>query len=221
MSALNNVMILAAGKGERLKPLTDTCHKSLLRLPGGHTLGQWLKTFQEAQKVIVNVHHLADQVTEAVQSINPNALISFERTLLDSGGGIRHVLPYFDCPFWVANSDVAGDLSLMKSTLASSWLGHEGMRLLLTPTPRTHPGDYDISSDGRLTYRRGGPLTVTGLHIAQPYVYQPYPDGTIFSNRRVWDDLEQQGKLYGAVFEGEWIDIGTHERLKEAGFIEG
>lgn len=216
---LNDVIILAAGKGERLKPLTNTCHKALLPISGGHTLGRCLKAFSDAKRLVVNVHYLAEQVSHAVLSVRPDAVISFERILLDSGGGVRHVLGFFDQPFWVMNSDIAGDLGVMRKTLEASWRGHEGMRLLVIPTPPDQPGDYDMDELGRLSSRRGGSFTVAGLHIAQPHVYLSYPDGMIFSNRNVWDDLEKLGQLYGTVFHGDWLDIGTHERLNQVGYI--
>lgn len=211
-------MILAAGKGERLSPLTDTCHKALVPVPGGPTLGRWLDLFRDAQRVVVNVHHLAADVIAYAQAHRPDVVISHERVLLESGGGVRHVLPYFDQPFWVVNSDIFGDVEAMRTTLEGTWHNQEGMRLLLVPTPDTHPGDYDMAPDGRLTYRRGGPYTAGGLSIACPSVYKSFPDGMIFSNRLVWDELEVKSLLYGTVFEGSWIDIGTYDRLRQTGW---
>lgn len=219
LALFEDVMLLAAGKGERLRPLTDTCHKALISLPdGSSTLGSWLDVYQNAARLVVNVHHLANQVTAYVQSRRPDAVISFEHTLLDSGGSVRHALPYFSNPFWIVNSDIYGDIADMRTTLQQSWQGCEGIRLLLVPTPHTHPGDYDIAKDGRLTYCRGGAFTVAGLALAKPDVYKNYPDGTVFSNRIVWDKLESEGLLYGTPFHGQWIDIGTFERLQQTGW---
>lgn len=216
---IRSAFLLAAGEGRRLNPITLTQHKALLNLPNGEPIRNWLLALHDFSNITVNVYHLADQVVDFVSFIKPKAQFSFESSLLDSGGGIRHALPFIDEEtFLVINTDIVGDIQGMIGSLIKSWRGDEGGRILLVPTPSTHPGDCDIDSEGRVSFIKGGPLTMAGVQICRAGSYKNYPDGEVFSNLDIWKGLASSKKLFGTVFDGKWLDIGTFERLRQAGY---
>jgi MurNAc alpha-1-phosphate uridylyltransferase len=223
-------MVLAAGLGVRMRPLTDTVPKPLVRLKGSTLIDHVLDRIAAAgvARAVVNVHYLADQIeAQLAKRTAPKVVISDERgVLLDTGGGVVRALPKLGpAPFLIHNSDsvwiegVGSNLArlfaawdsdkmdaLMLLTSATESIGYEGQ------------GDFVMANDGRLT-RRGerqmAPFVFTGVSIAHPRLLDDAPQGA-FSLNRPWDDAIDTGRLYGIRLEGLWMHVGTPEALREA-----
>jgi MurNAc alpha-1-phosphate uridylyltransferase len=223
-------MVLAAGLGVRMRPLTDTVPKPLVRLKGRALIDHVLDRIAAAgvARAVVNVHYLADALEAHLsQRKRPQIVISDERgQILDTGGGVVHALPKLGTePFLIHNSDsvwiegVGSNLerlfaawdseamdSLMLLASAATSLGYEG------------PGDFAMGTNGRLV-RRGerqmAPFVFTGVSIAHPRMFEGVPQGA-FSLNRVWDKAIEKGRLYGIRLDGLWMHVGTPEALKEA-----
>ena len=179
-------MILAAGRGERLRPLTDDIPKSLVDVGGESLLGRHLRNVQAAgiRTVVINLGWLGNRIIERVGSgerYGLDVIYSDEGdNILETGGGIHKALPHLgDAPFLVVNADIYTDMPVPRVELAAGCLGH----LVLVPTPdyRDH-GDFDIE------------------------------DGLI-RNGEMLREAADQGLLSGSVYEGLWADVGTPERL--------
>jgi N-acetyl-alpha-D-muramate 1-phosphate uridylyltransferase len=223
-------MVLAAGLGMRMRPLTDTKPKPLVRLKGRTLIDHVLDRLAAAgvARAVVNVHYLADQIeAHLAKRSAPQIVISDERgVLLDTGGGVVRALPKLGSePFLIHNSDsvwiegVGSNLgrlfaawdsdkmdALMLLTSATESIGYEGQ------------GDFVMGNDGRLT-RRGerqmAPFVFTGVSIAHPRLLENAPQDA-FSLNRPWDDAIDKGRLYGIRLEGLWMHVGTPEALTEA-----
>jgi len=223
-------MVLAAGLGVRMRPLTDTVPKPLVRLKGRALIDHVLDRIAAAgvARAVVNVHYLADALEAHLsQRKRPQIVISDERgQILDTGGAVVHALPKLGAePFLIHNSDsvwiegVGSNLerlfaawdsetmdSLMLLASAATSLGYEG------------PGDFAMGTNGRLI-RRGerqmAPFVFTGVSIAHPRMFEGAPQGA-FSLNRVWDKAIEKGRLYGIRLDGLWMHVGTPEALKEA-----
>jgi len=217
-------MVLAAGLGKRMRPLTATRPKPLVEVAGRTLLDRTLDHLRAAgvAKAVVNVHYFADQI-EAHLGSRDQALeiaISDERALLlETGGGVTKALPLIDGdPFYVVNSDnlwVDGAMSSLK-LLAQRWDADAmDALLLLVPLARAscHAGRGDFTMDpvGRLAWRREGrmaPFVYTGLQIVAKRLFDSAPSGS-FGFRTLWDKALADRRLFGLTHPGLWSDVGT------------
>lgn len=217
-------MVMAAGLGKRMRPLTATRPKPLVEVAGKALLDHVLDRLRMAgvERVVVNVHYLADAL-EAHLRAHADGLevaVSDERgVLLETGGGLKRALPLIDCdPFLAVNSDnlwIDGPSDTLK-LLASHWDdARMDALLLLVPQARAgnHSGlgDFHMDSTGRLKRRtkaRVAPFVFTGIQIVSKRLLEGAPDGP-FSTNLLWDKAMTEGRCFGAVHQGLWFDVGT------------
>lgn len=217
-------MVLAAGLGLRMRPITLDMPKPLIRVGGRTLLDHALDRLEAAgvEQVVVNAHWLADKIAAHLEA-NPRPglkmLLSREDTQLETGGGVRHALPLLgDGPFFVVNADIVwldGPVPTLRR-LADAW-NPEVMDALLLVTPTATSigydgrGDYQMDPDGRLT--QGGPADVSpfvmaGVSIMTASSYADTPAGA-FSNLALWQRAEAARRLFGVRHEGNWYHVGT------------
>src|SRR5689334_12459 len=185
-------MVLAAGLGTRMRPLTDTMPKPLVQIAGKPLIDRVLDRLADAgvEKAVVNVHHFAEQlIRHLARRVRPRVAISDERgLLLGTGGGVRNALPELgDAPFFHVNSDTAwldgAKPNLLRLADAFDPEATDAL-LLLAPTEGsigyTGRGDFAMASDGRLS-RRGArdrvPFVYAGAAILQPSLFSNAPEG--------------------------------------------
>ena len=217
-------MVLAAGLGKRMRPLTATRPKPLVEVAGRTLLDRTLDHLRTAgiARAVVNVHYFADQVEAHLRARDQGlaVAISDERgVLLETGGGVTKALPLIDAdPFYVVNSDnlwVDGAVSSLK-LLAARWdPGVMDALLLLVPLARASchsgRGDFHMDPVGRLTWRREGrmaPFVYTGLQLVAKRLFDSAPPGA-FGFRLLWDKALADKRLYGLTHPGLWSDVGT------------
>jgi len=220
-------MILAAGLGTRMRPLTADCPKPLIRVAEKELLSWSLDGLCAAgvRDVVINIHYRADQMVDFVKNYYDPRLqltLSDERAeLLDSGGGVKKALGYFgDEPFLILNSDMIwrdGPQQMLRRMQARWQPENMDILMLLVPkdsaTGYDGAGDYDLASDGRLTARGQAPeadYVYGGIMIVRPECFRDAPDGP-FSLRRQFDAAEKSGRLSGIIHDGEWYHVGTPE----------
>ncbi|MFQ5564226.1 MAG: nucleotidyltransferase family protein [Parvularculaceae bacterium] len=223
-------MVLAAGLGLRMRPLSDARPKPLIEVAGKPLIDYALDRFADAgvSRAVVNVHHLADMMEAHLSSRTaPEILISDERALLlETGGGLKKARRLLgDAPFYCTNTDAILIDAPGRETcaaLAETWDGSRmDALLLLTPLKTASgyagAGDFTLDADGRLEFRREGraPYVFTGLQILSPSLLAGAPDGP-FSTRLLWDRALAAGRLYGVVHEGTWMHVGDPQGLKDA-----
>jgi len=217
-------MVLAAGLGRRMRPLTATRPKPLVPVAGRTLLDRALDTLRRGgvRQAVVNVHFLADQVEAhlAARDCGLSVAVSDERALLlETGGGILKALPLLSTdPFLAINADtvwVEGPVPAVQR-LIRRWDG-EAMDalLMLVPLARAHNhggrGDFHMDPLGRLSRRRPGrlaPFVFTGLQMLARRLFEGEPLRP-FSMNLLWDRAAAAGRLYGLVHEGVWFDVGT------------
>jgi N-acetyl-alpha-D-muramate 1-phosphate uridylyltransferase len=221
----HHAMVLAAGLGLRMRPLTDHTPKPLLRVAGKALIDYGLEHLRTAkvQTVVVNAHYLADQIVAwAHQQASPQIVLSDERAeILDTGGGIAKALPLLgDDAFFVLNSDSfwidGGSPSLNK--LKAAW--NNSMMdclLLLCPLANTvgydGRGDFAMAADGRLARQSGnGALAYIGGYLVHPRLFKDVPRHK-FSMNVLWDKAIAMGRLYGVAHDGVWLHVGTPEAI--------
>ncbi|GAB0058190.1 N-acetylmuramate alpha-1-phosphate uridylyltransferase [Candidatus Magnetaquicoccaceae bacterium FCR-1] len=214
-------MILAAGYGKRLRPLTDTLPKPLVEMGGRPLLDHTLTRLAHlgVRRVVINVHHLADRIVDHVGDgvvFGLEVVWSREESLLETGGGVRLALSHLGAePFLAVNGDVAWDLDLASLVVGFDETRMDG-RLGLVPTLDGGRGDFSIDPvDGRLCRSVDGETgwIYSGLQMIRPGALEGYPIEP-FSLNRFYDDAIRSGRLFGVVLEGFWADIGTPERLE-------
>jgi MurNAc alpha-1-phosphate uridylyltransferase len=225
-------MVLAAGLGKRMRPLTATRPKPMVEVAGKPLIDHVLDRLSASgvRKAVVNVHYLADSLEAHVRRYarGIDIAISDERPqLLETGGGLVRALPLIDAdPFLVVNSDnlwVDGPIDSLK-LLAANW-DEERMDalLLLVPLARAYchsgPGDFHMNASGLLRRRRRGgvaPFVFTGIQIVSKRLLEgTHPEGP-FSTNLLWDRAIERGRLYGSVHQGLWFDIGQPESIRRA-----
>jgi N-acetyl-alpha-D-muramate 1-phosphate uridylyltransferase len=231
----SSALIFAAGLGTRMRPLTLTTPKPLIRVANKPLIDYVLDAFVGAglQKAIVNIHHLGEQIAAHIEQRQhshyhaPEIIISDERSLLlDQGGGIKKVLHQFnDECFFVSNTDalwIDGPISNL-TRLAQQWRPQEMDALLLVAAGATSTGvegmgDFDMDAHGRLIRRgerRVAPFVYTGIGIMKRSLFERELRD-IFPLAPILFDLAQKGRLYGLRLDGLWMHVGTEDAIKEA-----
>lgn len=223
----SHAMVLAAGFGQRMRPLTLTRPKPLVEVAGKSLIDYGFDRLRAAkvETAVVNVHYLPDQIEAwAKHQSSPRIVISDERAeILDTGGGVAHALPLLGHdPFFVINSDSfwVDDGTPALDRLRAAWDDAKmDCLLLLSPLERTvgydGAGDFTRDRDGRLVRRaasQGTPLAYIGAYLAAPRLFDGAPQGA-FSMNRLWDRAIAQGRLFGVEHTGRWLHVGTPEAI--------
>ena len=229
MTDIKRAMILAAGFGVRLRPITDTTPKPLIKVLGRTLIDRTIDRLHEGgiDTFVVNIHHLSEQIQKHLEKrIDVKILFSLEKKILETGGGIKKSLtkfgnePFFACngdTLWLNGTQNAVDrmvrqwdadkmdaLLMLHSTVNA--YGYEGL------------GDFDLNPLGMLSRRLEGevsPYLFTGVQILHPRLFKSAPEGP-FSLNLLFDKAIERSKLYGIVHDGEWFHVGTPKALKEA-----
>ena len=225
----HTAMIMAAGLGKRMRPLTATKPKPLIEVGGKTLLDHVLEKLRDAgvKKVVVNVHYLADALEAHLASRAPglDVVISNERDVLrERGGGLAKAARLIDSnPFLALNSDnlwIDGPADTLK-LLASQWDDSRmDALLLLVPQARAlnHKGigDFHMDRTGRLRRREKShvaPFVFTGIQIVSKRLLRDAPEGP-FSTNLLWDRAMEEGRCFGAVHQGLWFDVGTPQSIQ-------
>ncbi|WP_299231868.1 N-acetylmuramate alpha-1-phosphate uridylyltransferase MurU [uncultured Halomonas sp.] len=211
-------MILAAGLGTRMRPLTDHCPKPLLRVGNKPLIVHHLERLRAAgiHEVVINVSYRAEQIIEALgdgSSCGVSIAWSREETPLETGGGIQRALPLLgNTPFLLVNGDIWCDLDL--TTLPA--LGDGDLaRLVLVDNPEHHPdGDFHLDADGRVLPQGEPRLTFSGLSLLDPALVVDEPPGA-FALAPLLRRAITAGRVAGHHHRGQWVDVGTPERLRK------
>jgi N-acetyl-alpha-D-muramate 1-phosphate uridylyltransferase len=223
----HKAMVLAAGLGVRMRPLTDTMPKPLVPVAGKPLLDYALDRLADAgvSEAVVNVHYLADQIISHVATrTRPHVTISDERDhVLGTGGGVVKALPVLGFePFFHVNSDtlwIDGVQSNLKR-LADTF-DPERMDILLLMAPTTSSigyngqGDYAMLADGSLRRRREHqvvPFVYAGAAIIAPAIFDGAPAGE-FSLTKMFDKANEQDRLFGLRLDGVWMHVGTPDAV--------
>ncbi|MCU0820055.1 MAG: nucleotidyltransferase family protein [Beijerinckiaceae bacterium] len=226
---ITHAMLLAAGLGTRMRPLTDDRPKPLVMAGGKTLLDHNLDQLVEAgiEHVVVNVHYLADQLeAHCARRAKPKIRISDERaTLLDSGGGVKKALPMLGKgPFFCLNADTIwlnGPQPNLKRMMVHFDPDRMDILLMVAPTVTTigwgNRGDFRMLQDGRL--ERAGrhevvPFAYCGVAILKPELFANRPE--VFSLNRLFDEAQEAGRLHGLRLDGLFMHVGTPEALAEA-----
>ena len=223
-------MVLAAGLGTRMRPLTDRMPKPMVAVAGKPLIDHVLDRLSEAavERAVVNVHHFAEQIIDHLESrIEPRIVISDERgLLLDTGGGVVKALPALgDAPFFHLNADtiwidgVRPNLLRLADVFDASKMD---ALLLLAPTAGSvgysGRGDFTMASDGRLhrrAEREVAPFVYAGVAILTSRMFDNAPEGA-FSLTKLFDRAAEAGRLHGLRLEGLWMHVGTPDAIGAA-----
>ena len=213
-----NVMILAAGRGERMRPLSDRVPKPLLEVGGRALVEHQLLALARAgfKRAVINVHHLGEQIIERLGDggrYGIEIVYSREAALLGTAGGIRNALPLLgDAPFAVTNADIFSDYDFARlQRLPADTLGH----LVMVDNPPWHAeGDFGMGADGMLTLEGDRKLTYACISVHAPAFFGGDDVGPQ-SMRALWDAAIARGLLTGEHFRGGWWNIGTPDQLAD------
>lgn len=234
---IDQAMILAAGYGKRMRPLTDHTPKPLLLLNGKPIL-DYLCHFLADNKIsqlFINGHHLAEQIKaytehQKAQRRFQTVVYSHENTILETAGGVQKMcqfLPEKDAPFFALNGDLyfeslPNEASLLDQ-MRKAW-NPEKMDVLLWLIPKEKcffaegKGDYFLDENHRLTRnltQAEAPYFYAGIQILSPHLFSNTKEERCFSNLEIWDKAQAENRLYGLIYEAEWFHIGTPEALRE------
>jgi len=213
------VMLLAAGLGTRMRPLTDHTPKPLLQVAGKPLIAWHLQRLAAAgfREVVINCAWLAEQIENFVgdgSQFGLQIIISREAQPLETGGGIFRALPLLGRePFAVINSDVWTDYPLQQLCDVRPQRGH----LVMVDNPdHVARGDFFRNADGTLSEQgSGNKLTYAGIAVFHPDLFRGCGDG-VFPLRPLFVKAMQEGLLTSEYYRGQWLDVGTPERLLEA-----
>lgn len=220
-------MVLAAGIGKRMRPLTATRPKPLVRVNGRALIDHSLDKLVEAgvSRAVVNVHYLPGQIeAHLAQRSAPVTVISDEReALLETGGGMVKALPLIDAdPFFCLNSDnvwLDGPQNVF-AALSEAWdpMKMDALLLLVNHARAFNyngRGDFHLDPMGRITRRKPGrvaPFIYTGIQIVSQRLLREAPEGA-FSTGVLWDRAIAEGRLYGISHYGQWFEVGAPEMI--------
>jgi len=229
-----NAIVLSAGLGKRMAPLSNTCPKPLIKVCDKPLLEYSIEKLSNihVQNIVVNVHYLADQIERYIaeewqgEEEMSNLIISDERAeLLETGGGIKKALPLLGTsPFFVLNSDSIW-LEENQNNLARliEFWDDEEMDCLILLAEKDHAlgfsgrGDFELGDDGRIQRRTSetAPFVVSGTYLVHPRLFETSPEGP-FSMNVLWNKALDEERLFGLKLEGTWLHIGTPEAVEDA-----
>lgn len=218
-------MVLAAGLGTRMRPLTDNVPKPLIKVAGKPLIDWTLDRFADAgvARAVVNVHYRADQMEAHLAGrTRPEIAISDERALLlETGGGLKKARPLLgEAPVFCANTDAILVDAGVEPCAALAWEWRDEAMdalLLLVPIEKTSgydgPGDFDLDG-ARPVWRRGSraAFVFTGLQIIRPRLLDGAPEGP-FSTRILWEKAQASGRMRAIVHDAPWMHVGDPEGL--------
>jgi MurNAc alpha-1-phosphate uridylyltransferase len=223
----STAMVLAAGLGTRMRPLTDHLPKPLIKVAGKPLIDYTLDRFAAAgvRRAVVNVHYRADQMEAHLAARRaPEIVVSDERALLlETGGGLKKAAPHLGrAPVYCTNTDailVDGAGEEPCAALARAWR-EDAMDALLLLAPiglasgYDGAGDFDLKANGDIEWRSGAaaPYVYTGLQIIRPTLLDGAPEGP-FSLRVLWDKARAKGRMKGVVHQGPWMHVGDPQGL--------
>lgn len=221
-------MIMAAGKGTRMMPLTANKPKPLVRVAGTTLFDHVLELLRGAGigRIVVNVHYFPEQIEAhlAEHADDFDVAISDERVLLrDTGGGLIQALPLIDAdPFFCINADnwFADTKEHALVRMAQAWdAARMDVLMLVVPFERAGntqgQGDFDLDAEGRLSRdgpKRARPYVWTGIQLLAKHVICD-PPGDVFSTNVFWDRAIAARRCYGLVHDGDWFDVGYPEAI--------
>ncbi|MCK0744419.1 N-acetylmuramate alpha-1-phosphate uridylyltransferase MurU [Chromohalobacter nigrandesensis] len=210
-------MILAAGMGTRMRPLTDHCPKPLLSVADKPLIVHHLERLATAgiTDIVINVSYRAEQIVEALgdgQRFDVSLAYSHETTPLETAGGIRHALPLLgEAPFLLINGDVWCDIALETLPELKDDLAH----LVLVANPDHHAeGDFALDDAGRVRLDSTTRLTYAGLAILDPALVASLPDNVPAKLAPLLREAIASQRVGGTHHRGGWVDVGTPERLE-------
>lgn len=214
-------MILAAGEGRRMRPLTLATPKPLLQVRGTSLIEHHIHRLAAAgiRELVVNVAYLGEKIREALGDgarLGVSIQYSVEPEPLETAGALHHALPVLgDEPFLLVNGDVWTDYPFAR--LAEKPLIGDGHLVLVPNPPHKTGSDFSLSADGALRMAEGGDgHTFSGISLLSPRLIRHYPRARRqFPLREVFDWAIQRSALTGELFTGTWCDVGTPERLAE------
>lgn len=225
--ASDTAMVMAAGMGKRMRPLTATQPKPMVRVAGKPLIDHTLDRLAEAgvAKAVVNVHYLADALEAHLEPRRTPAItISDERAeLLETGGGMIKALPHLPDPFFCLNSDniwLDGPRNAFRE-LSERW-DPEAMDALLLVVPHVRAfnfdgkGDFHLDAMGRISRRKSGriaPFIYTGIQIVSHRLLRDVSEEK-FSTNILWNRALEEGRLYGLPFTGLWFEVGTPHAIR-------
>jgi MurNAc alpha-1-phosphate uridylyltransferase len=229
-------MVMAAGLGKRMRPLTASRPKPLIHVAGKALIDHCLDRLRAAgvAKAVVNVHYLAGALEAHLGRVDgiEIAVSDERRQLLETGGGLAHALPLIDSdPFLSVNSDnlwIDGPVDTLR-LLASSWdEARMDALLLLVPLARANchqgRGDFHMNAAGALKRRKPNgvaPFVFTGIQILSKRLFQGDLPAGPFSTNLLWDRAIAAGRCFGTVHQGLWFDIGRPANIAKAEAILG
>lgn len=220
-------MILAAGRGERMRPLTDVTPKPLIPVAGKSMLDRAMERLAAhgVRDIVVNVHHLGEQIAA---HLDGRARIVREDRLLETGGSVKNALPLLgDGPYFILNGDGLwrDGPTPMLSRMEAFWDSARMDALLLLHPLETaigreakDRGDYFLGADGRARHRGAAPSApylFASVSVCDSRLLRNSPDGP-FSLLTLWNRAETAGRLFGLVHDGQWFHVGTPQALAEA-----
>lgn len=214
-------MILAAGRGERMRPLTDHTPKPLLPVAGMPLIAWQIQKLVRAgiPEIVINVSHLGAMIEAALGDggqYGANLVYSHETEALETAGGIAYALPLLSGePFLVVNADVYSDFDYARLAATPASLSRAGIlaHLVLVDNPPHHTsGDFCLNQ--RLITMAGGPrLTFSGIGLYHPAMFAPVPRGTKFQLSALLREPIAERRVSGEHYPGPWFDVGTPGRL--------
>lgn len=220
-----SAMILAAGLGLRMRPLTNTTPKPLIPVKGKTMLQrayEHLKTI-DAGPIIVNAHYLPDKIVAHVQEFGPEIIISPEEVLLETAGGIKKALPLLgEGAFFTLNGDMVWTGNESLKAMESIWdpLIMDAL-LLLVPKEKAFgyegKGDFFLDPKGQLRRPQNGeraPYVYMGVQLTHSPLFDRAPEGPLSLNV-LWDRALEKGRLFGILHKGNWFHISTPRDLEK------
>jgi MurNAc alpha-1-phosphate uridylyltransferase len=230
LNTITRAMIMAAGLGTRMRPLTDDRPKPLVTVRGRSLIDHAIDRLVKAgvTMVVVNLHYKAAQLRDHLaQRRDIEIRLSVETDeLLGTGGGVAKALPNFEgAPFFILNSDsiwVEGYVSAL-TMMQRAWDGERMDGLLLLAAMTTAMGyegrgDFRLAADGRLSRvpeRMSSPFAYPGVQIVHPRLFAGPPEGA-FSTNVMWNRAIAKNRLFGVRLDGVWIHVGTAEARDQA-----